>query len=311
MNIVFLDADTVGPGISFERLEKAGNFTKYDFTPKELVIERLANADVAIVNKTRITEEIMRACNRLKLICVAATGMNNIDSDHAAKAGITVKNVAGYSTDSVVQLTYGLLLSLMMRLSCFDRFVKSGDYTRSGFFTCYDHCFSELAGKQIGIVGMGNIGKRSAAVGTAFGAAVVYCSTSGKNTGAPYPRTDLNRLLSDSDVVLVHAPLNDKTLNLINADNLKLMKPTAFIVNSGRGGIVNETDLAVAVDSGIIAGAGLDVYSVEPITSDSPFMNMKHPERMIFSPHIGWTATESRKRLIAGVAENIKSFFNN
>ena len=310
MNIVFLDADTVGPEISFEPLEAAGNFTKYDYTPKELIVERLANADIAIVNKTRITEEIMKACKRLKLICVAATGMNNIDSDYAAKAGIAVKNTAGYSTDGVVQLTYGLLLSLTMRLSYYDNFVKSGDYTRSGFFTCYDRCFSELAGKQIGIVGMGNIGKRSAAVGTAFGATVVYFSTSGKNSDAPYPRTDLDRLLSTSDVVLIHAPLNDKTLNLINADNLKLMKPTAFIVNSGRGGIINEADLARAVDSGIIAGAGLDVYSVEPVPSDSPLMNMKRPERMIFSPHIGWTATESRKRLIAGVAENIKSFLN-
>jgi glycerate dehydrogenase len=307
MDIVFLDAETLGQDISFEELESLGNFVKYDNTSPENVLERLKNVDVAIVNKTKITAEIIASCPNLKLICVAATGMNNINLEATAKAGIAVKNVAGYSTDSVVQLTYGILFSLMMHIAHFDNYVKSGEYSKSTLFTNYAYTFPELSGKQIGIIGMGTIGKRSAAVGVAFGANIVYYSTSGENNSAPYPRLELDELLKTSDIVLIHAPLNEKTRNLINAEKFNLMKATALLVNTGRGTIVNEADLVEAINSEIIAGAALDVFSKEPLPADNPLLNVKYPDRLILTPHIAWTSIESRKRLLHGVAENIRT----
>jgi glycerate dehydrogenase len=307
MNIVFLDSETIGQDISFEELESLGNFVKYDNTSPENVQERLKDADVAIVNKTRITAEIMSACPHLKLICVAATGMNNINLDAAVKSGIAVKNVAGYSTDSVVQLTYGILFSLMMHIAHFDNYVKSGEYSDSSMFTSYAYTFPELASKQIGIIGMGTIGKRSAIVALSFGANVVYYSTSGENNSAPYPRMELDELLKTSDIILIHAPLNDKTRNLINAEKLKLMKPSVLIVNTGRGTIVNESDLVEAINSATIAGAALDVFSQEPLPANNPLLGVKYPDRLILTPHIAWTSIEARKRLLHGVAENIRS----
>jgi glycerate dehydrogenase len=310
MNIVFLDAETIGNDISFEELECLGNFFKYDNTTPENVSNRLKDADIAITNKTRITAEIMANCPNLRLICVAATGMNNIDLDAAAKAGITVKNVAGYSTDSVVQLTYGILLSLMMHISWFDNYVKSGEYSKSSLFTNYSYTFSELANKQIGIIGMGTIGKRSAAVGLSFGANVVYYSTSGNNNSAPYTRLELDELLKTSDIVLIHAPLNDQTRNLINAEKLKLMKPSALLVNTGRGHIVNEADLVEAINSETIAGAALDVFSKEPLPDNNPLLNVKYPDRLILTPHIAWTSIEARKRLLKGIVNNINHSYD-
>jgi glycerate dehydrogenase len=278
---------------------------KYDNTSPENVLERLKDADVAIANKTKITAEIMEACPNLKLICVAATGMNNINLEAAAKSGIAVKNVAGYSTDSVVQLTYGILFSLMMHIAHFDSYVKTGEYSKSSMFTSYAYTFPELAGKQTGIIGMGAIGKRSAAAGVSFGAHIAYYSTSGENNSAPYPRMELDELLQTSDIVLIHAPLNDKTRNLINAEKLKLMKPSALLVNTGRGTIVNEADLVEAINSETIAGAALDVFSKEPLPANNPLLGVKYPDRLILTPHIAWTSIEARKKLLHGVAENI------
>jgi glycerate dehydrogenase len=309
MNIVFLDAETLGRDICFDELERLGNFVKYNNTSPENALIRLMEADIAIVNKTKITADVMSACPNLKLICVAATGMNNIDLDAAAKAGIAVKNVAGYSTDSVVQLTYGILLSLMMHIFYFDGYVKSGEYSKSLLFTNYRYTFAELSGKQIGIIGMGAIGKKSAEVGVSFGANIAYYSTSGTNNSSPYTRMELDELLKTSDVVLIHAPLNDRTRNLIDAKKLKLMKPAALLVNTGRGPIVNETDLVEAINSGTVAGAALDVFSREPLPENSPLLGVKYPDRLILTPHIAWTSVESRRRLLHGIAENIKSMF--
>ncbi|MDR0558757.1 MAG: D-2-hydroxyacid dehydrogenase [Prevotellaceae bacterium] len=306
MKIVFLDAETLGQDVDFEELEKLGTLIKYDNTSSKNVIERIKDADIAIVNKTVISAEIMQVCGKLKLVCVAATGMNNIDLDFAAKSGISVKNVAGYSTDSVVQLTYAILFSLTMRISYFDNYVKSGEYSKSGIFTHYGHVFPELAGKQIGIIGMGAIGKKSAKAGEAFGARIVYCSTSGKNNSVHYQRLELDELLAGSDVVMIHAPLNEQTRNLINADKLKLMKCSAFLINTGRGHIVNEKDLAEAIDSGKIAGAALDVFSTEPLPENNPLLHVKCPEKLVLTPHIAWTGIEARKRLLKGIVENIK-----
>ncbi|MDR2564351.1 MAG: hydroxyacid dehydrogenase [Prevotellaceae bacterium] len=312
MKIVFLDSRTVGPGLDFSPISDLGDFTMYNDTPQEMVIERLAGVEAVIVNKTKITKEVIDACPSLKLVCVAATGTNNIDMEYALSKGLQVKNVAGYSTDSVVQLTYGLLISLMMHIQYFDRYVKSGEYGSSGFFTHYGRTFNEIAGKRIGIVGMGTIGKRSAEVGTAFGAEVVYYSTSGKNNSAPYQRVELDELIKTSDVIMVHAPLNKDTHQLINRPLLRTAKNTAYVVNTGRGMIINEAALVDAVVGGGIAGAALDVYDYEPLPKDGPIytMPLRFQNKFIFTPHIAWCSIEARTRLIQGVANNIKEYLN-
>lgn len=308
MNIVFLDAETVGDDINFDKIKALGNFTAYQYTAREQVIERLHGVDVAITNKTKINKDIIDACPHLKLICIAATGMNNIDLEYAKQKGIVVKNVAGYSTDSVVQVTYALLLTLVNRIAYFDNYVKSGCYAQNRFFTHYGRTFYELSNKQIGIIGMGTIGKKSAKVAEAFGAQVVYYSTTGNNNSVHYKRLELDELLKTSDIVLIHAPLNEHTRGLINTAKLALMKPSAFIVNTGRGGIIVESDLVQAIDNGIILGAGLDVFAKEPMTDDNPLLKAKKKEHLLLTPHIAWASVESRRRLIDGVAQNIKNF---
>ena len=304
---VFLDAKTLGPGIDFSELESLGDFVKYEDTAPEEVVERLQDAQTVIVNKTRITAEVIAACPNLKLICVAATGMNNIDLDSAAAAGITVKNAVGYSTGSVVQQTFAMLLALTNRIAFFDNYVKSGQYSQSQLFTCYDRVFSELAGKRAGIIGLGEIGRKSASVLTAMGAEVVYFSTSGKNLDQPYLRLDLNELLASSDFLLIHAPLNKDTHNLIDAEQFKLMKRSAILVNTGRGKIVNEAALADAINNEIIAGAAFDVFAAEPTPADNPLLSVKYPERLILTPHMAWASIEARNRLVKQIVENIKA----
>ena len=232
--------------------------------------------------------------------------MNNIDLEAAQERGIKVRNVAGYSTDAVVQASFTHLLSILGSAAYFDRFVKDGSYSRCGIFTDVSRPFPEMAGKTMGIIGMGNIGSRVAKVAQAFGMKVVYYSTSGTSHCKEYPSLSLEELLAESDVVSIHAPLNERTLNLIGEAELGRMKPSAVLLNLGRGGIVNEAALAKAVDEGIIAGAGLDVYTVEPLPEDNPLMKVRHPERFSFSPHSAWASREALLRLVAGVAKNIR-----
>jgi glycerate dehydrogenase len=250
----------------------------------------------------------MDAAPNLKLICVTATGVNNIDTAYAGQKGIAVKNVAGYSTESVVQSTFASLLALLHNIPYFDYYVKSGAYSTSPMFTHFGHTFRELTGKPFGIIGMGAIGKRVAGVAGAFGANVSYYSTSGQNTCPGYTRLGLPELLRQSDVVSIHAPLNEKTKNLIDYAALQTMKPTALLVNMGRGGIVNETDLAKALDNGLIGGAAIDVYEQEPLPDDHPYLCVKNRQRLILTPHVAWSSTEARTRLIQLTAKNIETF---
>lgn len=309
LNIVFLDASTLGSSISLDPIARQGKLTSYPFTHVDEAAQRLANADVAIVNKTKVTKELIDACPNLKLVCVAATGMNNIDLAYAAEKNIVVKNVANYSTDSVAQVTFGLVLGLLNKLCAFDAHVKSGDYSKGLIFTYLGYDHTELAGKCYGIIGMGNIGKRVAQIATAFGCKVLYYSTSGNNSSASeYERVSLEELLKTSDVISIHAPLNEQTKNLIIKPQLQLMKPTAILVNVGRGGIVNELDLLEAIEDSVIAGAGLDVFKKEPIPANHPFLTSKANSKLILLPHIGWASVEARTRLVEKIAENIKNF---
>lgn len=308
MNIVFLDCSTVG-NTSLTPLKGQGNFSCFSYTQPEEVIERLQGVDVAIVNKTKITKEVIDACPQLKLICVAATGMNNIDLEYAAQKNIVVKNVADYSTNSVAQVTFALVLELINKTACFDAYVKSGSYSNGTIFSYLGEEFNELAGKRYGIIGMGNIGKKVAAIATAFGCEVVYYSTTGKNNSASeYKRLELGELLETCDIVSIHAPLNDQTKNLIALAQLQKMKQSAILINVGRGGIVNEEDLVIALEQSYIAGCGLDVYKYEPISVDHPFFKTRAKDKMVLLPHIGWASIEARERLVAKIAENIATF---
>lgn len=304
MKMVFLDAATMGD-VSFAPLERLGSLLCYDSSTPEEALKRVSDCDVLIVNKVRVTPELIDAALDLKLICETATGVNNIDIEYAAKKGIPVRNVAGYSTPTVAQATFMHILSLVGSAPYFDDAVKSGRYSASGMFTDVSVNWWELAGKTIGIIGMGNIGRKVAQIAEAFGMKVCYFSTSGTSHCKDYPSLPLEQLLAQADIVSVHAPLNERTDALIGEKELAMMKPSAYIVNMGRGGIVVEEALVKAVDEGVIAGAALDVYSVEPLPEDSCYLKARHPERFRFAPHVAWASEEARARLLGMVAENI------
>lgn len=306
MKIVFLDAATMGD-TSFEPIARLGELVCYDSSSPDQALERVQDCDVLIVNKVKVTPQLIDAAKNLKLICESATGVNNIDLEYAAAKGIPVRNAVGYSTTTVVQATFMHILTLVSKAPYFDDCVKSGKYSQMGMFTDVSKNWWELNGKTIGIVGMGNIGSRVAKVAEAFGMNVCYFSTSGTSHNKEYPSVSLEELLKNSDIVSIHAPLNERTAGLIGEKELKLMKPSAYLINMGRGGIAVEEDLAKAVDEGVIAGAGLDVYVTEPLPADSFFLKMRHPERMSLAPHVGWASQQARERLMAQVAQNIES----
>lgn len=307
MKIVFLDSATLGEGISYGKIEEMGTLICYPYTKDEDVLERVKDADVVISNKVQVRRQHIDAARKLKLICVAGTGTNNIDCAYAESKGIPVKNAVGYSTESVVQITFASLLSLINSISYYDRCVKSGDYSKSPHFTDTGRSFFELSGKNYGIIGMGAIGKRVAAIATAFGAKVSYYSTQGTAHCKDYPAVTLEELLTKSDIISIHAPLNEKTKNLIAMEELKIMKPNAYILNMGRGGIVNEKDLAQAINFGLIAGAAVDVYEIEPLQAGHPYLQIVDNERIILTPHIAWSSREARRVLVDRIAENIKT----
>ncbi|MFT7824446.1 MAG: D-2-hydroxyacid dehydrogenase [Sulfurimonas sp.] len=308
MNIVILDAKTLGNDIDLSALDRFGKVVRYETTDPSETYERIRNATVVITNKVVINRLHMQRCPLLKLICVAATGMNNVDLDAAAQIGIEVKNVAGYSTQSVVQHTFAMALYLLEKMAYYDKTVKSGDWSRSGLFTDVSGPFFEISGKKWGIIGLGEIGKGVAKVAAAFGAEVNYYSTSGANRNADYPQQSLEALLGSCDIISIHAPLNDATHNLLNASNLSLLKEESILLNLGRGGIINETDLAQELESRNIY-AGLDVVEKEPIPTDNPLLQIEAQERLLITPHIAWTGREARVKLLEGIVENIKTFF--
>lgn len=307
MNIVFLDAATLGD-ISFETICQYGTLTCYENSTPEEALERVRDCDILIINKIQVNAQLIDAAPHLKLICEAATGVNNIDLGYAESKGIPVRNAVGYSTDSVVQATFMHILSLAGHAPYYDDCVKSGRYSSMGMFTDPSVCWSELAGKTIGIIGMGNIGTRVAKVAEAFGMKVCYYSTSGTGHCKEYPCLSIEELMATSDIVSIHAPLNERTSGLIGPKELSMMKTTGIIVNMGRGGIVDETALASAIDNGTIAGAALDVFVKEPLPADSPLLKTNHPERLRFTPHTAWASQEARERLVQQIADNIRQF---
>lgn len=308
MKIVFLDAGTMGTS-SLAPIERQGELTAWPNSTPDEAVRRVADCDVLIVNKIKVNDRLLEAAPKLRLVCEAGTGINNIDVEACSRHGVMVRNVAGYSTDSVVQETFMHILNLLGNGAYFDNVVKSGAYSRSGLFTDYSRPFIEMAGKTLGIVGLGAIGAKVAKIGVAFGMKVIYYSTSGTSHNTEYPSVPLDRLMRESDVVSVHAPYNERTAGLVGEKELRMMKPKSIIVNMGRGGIVVEEALAKVIDEGVIGGAGLDVYSTEPIPADHPLLRTRHPERLSLTPHVAWASIEARERLIQSIADNIAKGF--
>ncbi|MBR5595256.1 MAG: hydroxyacid dehydrogenase [Alistipes sp.] len=302
--IVFLDEYSIA-GRSLEKITSQGEYTAYENTKKEDVVERLKGAEIAITNKVVIDGEAMRQLPDLKLICIAATGMNNVDLEAAKELGIEVKNAVGYSTISVAETTITSALALARNVVYFNEYFHDGRYSKADRAFCYDRHTFQVSGKKWGIVGMGNIGREVARLASAFGCEVRYYSTSGVKREEQYPAMELEELLKWSDIVSVHSPLNERTRGLIGREQLQLMKPSAMIINVARGGIIDEAALAEALDNEWIAAAALDVFSVEPLR-ESPLYNIKDKYRLLASPHNAWSAAEAIDRLIECVAENIR-----
>ncbi|MCG2462257.1 D-2-hydroxyacid dehydrogenase [Flavobacteriaceae bacterium F89] len=311
MKIVFLDADTVGEVPNINLLNRLGDeFITYEATSPSNLLERMQGADIVITNKVKIGREAILKNPTLKLICIAATGMDHIDLKTAKENEIQVKNVVGYSTSSVVQLTVALLLSLINQIGYYDSYVKSGQYSKGNSFTHLGKPFWEIKGKVVGIIGLGQIGNEAAKILATFGAKIIYFSTSGLNNSQSYEQVTLDELMRKSDIICVHAPLNERTKNLIAYRELSLLKPTSLIVNVGRGGIINEADLAKAIDANLLAGAAVDVFTTEPLLKDNPLMQVKNTEKLLMTPHIAWSSIEARTTMVAEVAKNIQEFLN-
>lgn len=307
MNIVLLDAATLGDGLDFSVLEQFGTVIAYgDTTPAE-VGTRLADADIVIINKIKITREVLAAAKHLRLVCVFATGFDNIDLDACREKGVAACNVKGYSTHSVAQLTVLMALTLLEKIGAYTDFVKDGSYTKSGIANRLIPVNHELYGKTWGIVGAGAIGKQVAKVAEAFGCKVLAY----KRT----PDTELNcvsleTLLQASDIVSLHTPLNDGTRGLIGETALALMKPNAILINVARGAVTDEAAVAKAMLAGKLCGFATDVYSVEPFPNDHPMASIAHLDNVMLTPHMAWGTLEARVRCLDEIVQNIESFLN-
>ena len=290
------------------RFDAFGEVVKYDFSTTEETRERTRDADIIILNKVRVDEESIGEARKLKLVCVTATGTNNLDKEYLAQRGIQWRNVAGYSTESVAQHTFAMLFYLLEHLNYYDNYVKEDRYVGDVSFTHFDHVYHELWGKTWGIVGLGNIGRRVADIAKMFGCRVIYYSTSGKNTQPGYERVGFEELLQTSDIVSVHAPLTPMTENLMNGEAFSKMKESAVFLNLGRGQIVDEQALCDALTRGKIAAAGLDVLVQEPMSPGNPLRAIKDSEKLLITPHIAWASVEARTRLMEIIAGQIEEY---
>ena len=309
MKIVFLDAKTLGDDIDLTGFEQMGEVVKYPFTTAEEAPDRVKDADVLIVNKVLINRQTISSAGNLKLVCVTATGTNNLDKDYLAERGIAWRNVAGYSTESVAQHTFAILFYLMENLRYYDDYVRDGRYVNDRIFTHFVRTFHELQGMTWGILGLGAIGRRVADIAGMFGARVIYYSASGAPAQEGYHQVDFDTLLSESDILSIHAPLNEYTEGIMDAEAFRKMKSSAILLNLGRGPIINESDLAAALNAGELKAAGLDVLCTEPMAKDNPLLDVHDKDRLLITPHIAWATVEARQRLMKIIEGQIREFF--
>jgi len=310
MNIVILDGYTTNSGdLGWEGIAALGNLTVYDHTPAHLTIERAKEAEAVISNKTVLSRAVIAQLPKLRYIGLLSTGYNVVDLESARKRGVPVTNIPAYSTASVAQLTFALLLELTMHVQAHSDSVHAGDWARSRDFSYAVSDLMELDGKTLGIVGFGQIGRRVAGIAQAFGMQVLACrrpSNTAEEMISPALRmTSLDEILRESDVVTLHCPLTDETAGLIDKAAIAKMKPGAFLLNTSRGPVLNERDVADALADGRLAGAGLDVLSTEPPTADNPLLAAIN---CVIAPHIAWATKEARGRLVGIAAENLKAF---
>ena len=311
MKIVMLERLSVGEDVDVSYLSELGDFTAYDNTvTKEEIIERIGDADAVIANKSRLNEESLRNAPNVKIIAELATGYDNVDLNYCSGRGIKVVNVRDYSTAMVAQHTFALALAVSQKLVHYDTYVKSGQYGGQKRFSNFDIPFTELDGKTWGVVGFGNIGSRVARIAEAFGCRVVIHSVTGTKHDCGYEQVDKETLLKESDYVSLHCPLSDLSRHFIDAEAIKLMKPTAILVNVARGPVVDSAALAEALEQGTIAGAGLDVLEQEPIAADDPLGRIKDSSKLIITPHLAWASVEARTRCVEEVYKNLQAFMN-
>lgn len=308
MKIVILDSETVSKGdVSLEGITSICDCEVFGYTPNEEVADRIGDADIVICNKCLITQEVFEKCKNLKLVCLFATGYNNVDLEAATRHGACVCNVPAYSTESVTQHTFAFILGFFSRISEYAKTVDNGDWINYKLFSYFYMPTAEIAGKTIGIIGYGTIGKRVAQIARAFGMKVLaYTRTPGQNS-EEVSFVTLTELLKESDVVTLHCPLTENTKELINKDTLSMMKKSALLVNTSRGGVINEQDLAQALEDEIIAGACLDVLTQEPMREDCPLYRAKN---CTITPHIAWAPKQTRERLLTVVEDNVKSWIS-
>ncbi len=307
MRISVLDVDTLGDDLNLKVLDNLGEVTVYPLTLQEEVIERIADAEVLILNKVKLNSENLPYAKNLKLICITATGFDNVDIDYCRENNIAVCNVKGYSTDSVVQLTLSMAFSLSTNLFQYNNYVKSGKYSKSGIFNCLKPVFYEMSQMTWGVVGLGNIGGKVANIAREIGCRVIAYK---RTPVDEFCCVDIDTLCRESDIITLHTPLNDETRELINADRLKLMKKNAILINVARGAVVDEEAVTKAIEEGQIAGLGVDVYSTEPMQMDSPYQRILDYDNTIFTPHMAWGAQEARQRCIDEIVLNINDFVN-
>lgn len=307
-NIVLTDKNTVSANdIDFSVLEQFGNVTYYDNTPPELLNERIKDANIIICNKTVVDKSAIDAAKDLKLITLFATGYNNINVKYAAEKGVVVCNAGSYSTMAVAQQVFGYILQNATRISDYNAQVHQGSWIQAKLFSAFALPTHELYGKTLGIFGYGAIGKQVAKIADAFGMNIIVCTRTPKPEAdiTPVKYVDMDTLLSDSDYLTLHCPLTDATRGLFGKAEFEKMKPTAFFINTARGAVTNEQELANALNNDVIAGAAVDVLSVEPMAKDCPFMSAKN---LYITPHVAWAPLETRKRVLDITVENIRAF---
>lgn len=310
MKLVVLERNSVGTDIDVSCFEKFGEVEYYPNTVAENTAERVKDADIVIANKAPMNESTLKCAPNVKLICLFATGFDNVDLEYCKSRGIKVANVVNYSTAAVVQHTLLLALALEEKLIHYDNYVKSGEYGAQDRFSNFDRSFGELDGKTWGIVGMGNIGRGVARVAQTLGCRVIFYSASGKSSCTEYERVEFDELLAQSDILSLHCPASDRTRGLINKEALSKMKKTAILINVARGPVVETQALYDALTEGQIAAAGLDVLEKEPISKDNPLGKIKDSTKLIITPHMAWASVEARTRVVEEVAKNIEAFLN-
>lgn len=308
MNIVILERHSVGTDISIEALCRLGCITSYKNTVEAQVKDRVADADIIICNKAPMNKKTLKNAAHVQLICLFATGYDNVDLDYCRSRNICVCNVTDYCTDAVAQHTFSMTLFLLEKLHFYNHYVKSGAYAAQERFSNFDLPYCELAGKTWGIIGMGHIGQRVAKIASAFGCRVIFYSASGRSTCTDYPRTELDTLLKTSDIISIHCPLSDKTYHLIDDAALSFVKPSAILINVARGAVVDNRALYSALTQNRLMAAGLDVLEGEPISADNPLSDFKDSTRLIITPHMAWASIEARQRVVDETVKNIEAF---